>query len=334
MKKHTTIDDIAKALGVNKSTVSRAINNPSLISTEMREKIEKMCRKMNYIPNSIAKSLASSSTNSIVLLIPSFSNDVFKEVIDGVKEICDQWNYNLLISDFSYTPLEEQHIIEKYMQQNVDGFILTETFHTQKTIELLKTANIPTVEIMNIYDNPNFLANIGIDQYVAAKELIRFLVQEKHRKNIALCSSWLDSRALLRKNAWEAVLNENNLVTDRHFKMQQRTSFASGAEALIEILYRWPDTDAIFFINDDIAAGAIMECSRRDIKVGKELDIVGFNDLEFSKVLNPSLTTIATPRFEIGKMGAEILIQFLTSKQLPPQQIIELPFKFMRRQSA
>ncbi len=129
---------------------------------------------MNYIPNSIAKSLASSSTNSIVLLIPSFSNDVFKEVIDGVKEICDQWNYNLLISDFSYTPLEEQHIIEKYMQQNVDGFILTETFHTQKTIELLKTANIPTVEIMNIYDNPNFLANIGIDQYVAAKELIRF----------------------------------------------------------------------------------------------------------------------------------------------------------------
>src|SRR5699024_9405589 len=105
-------------------------------------------------------------------------------------------------------------------------------------------------------------------------------------------------------------------------------------EALIEILYRRTDTDAIFFINDDIAVGAIMECSRRDIKVGKELDIVGLNDLELSKVLKPSCTTIANPRFEMCKMGDEILIQCLTSKQLPPQQIIELPFKFMRRQSA
>lgn len=333
MRKRTTIDDIAKALGINKSTVSRAMNNPSLVSTEMREKIERMCRKMNYIPNSIAKSLASSSTNSIVLLIPSFSNDVFKEVIDGVKEICDQYNYNLLISDFSYTPLEEQRIIEKYLQQNVDGFILTETFHTQKTKDLLQMANIPAVELMNIYENPNFLANIGINQYAAAEYLIKFLIEEKQRKHIALCSSWLDSRALLRKMAWEEVLAHYQLSHDRHFTLKERTSFVSGAEALIEILYQWPDTDAIFFVNDDIAAGAIMECSRRGIKVGKDLDIVGFNDLDFAKVLNPSLTTISTPRFEIGKLGAQTLIQFL-SGQTPEHQTIELPFKFMRRQSA
>lgn len=69
-----------------------------------------------------------------------------------------------------------------------------------------------------------------------------------------------------------------------------------------------------FFINDDVAAGAIMECNRRGIKVGKELDIVGFNDLDFAKVINPSLTTIFTPRFDMGKLGAEILIQFLAGK--------------------
>ncbi|AWB53659.1 LacI family DNA-binding transcriptional regulator [Pasteurella multocida] len=333
MTKRTTIDDIAKALGVNKSTVSRAINNPSLVSNEMREKIQRMCERMNYIPNNIAKSLASSSTNSIVLLIPSFSNDVFNEVIEGVKRVCDQWNYNLLISDFSYTPLEEQRIIEKYLQQNVDGFILTETFHTQKTMDLLKIANIPTVEIMHIDSSPNFLANIGIDQYAAARYLIKFLVEEKKRKKIALCSSWLDSRACLRKTAWEDVLTECQLSTERYFRIQGKTSFTSGAESVLEILYQWPDTDAIFFINDDVAAGAIMECNRRGIKVGKELDIVGFNDLDFAKVLNPSLTTIFTPRFDMGKLGAEILIQYLAGKK-PQQHIIELPFKFMRRQSA
>ncbi|GJJ79657.1 LacI family DNA-binding transcriptional regulator [Pasteurella canis] len=333
MAKRTTIDDIAKALGINKSTVSRAINNPSLVSDEMREKITRMCDKMNYIPNNIAKSLASSSTHSIVLLIPSFSNDVFNDVIDGVKEICDKWNYNLLISDFSYTPLEEQRIIEKYLQQNVDGFILTETFHTQKTMDLLRIANIPTIEIMQIDKSPNFLANIGIDQYAAAKHLVEFLVMEKARKNIALCSSWLDSRACLRKNAWEDVLIKHHLPTERYFRIQGKTSFSSGAESVLEILYRWPDTDAIFFINDDVAAGAIMECTRRGIKIGKELDIVGFNDLDFAKVLNPSLTTIFTPRFEMGKLSAEILIQFLSGKK-PQQNIIELPFKFMRRQSA
>lgn len=333
MKKRATIDDIAKELGVNKSTVSRAINNPNLVSAEMREKVAKICKKMNYIPNSIAKSLASSSTNSIVLLIPSFSNDVFNDVIDGVKTVCDQQNYNLLISDFSYTPLEEQRIIEKYLQQNVDGFILTETLHTQQTIDLLNGANIPAVELMNIDANPHFLANIGINQYAAAEQLMRFLIQEKQRKNIVLCSAWLDSRALLRRNAWEDVLTAHQLSTDRHYKMTTKTSISAGAEALIEILFRWPETDAISCVNDDIAAGAILECSRRGIKVGKELDIVGFNDLDFAKVLNPSLTTIATPRFEIGQLGAQTLLQFLAGQPLT-QRIIELPFKFMRRQSA
>jgi len=332
MKKRTTIEDIAKILGIHKSTVSRGINNPELVSKKTYDKIQKVCKKMNYIPNNFAKSLASTSSHSIAMLIPCFSNAVFLDAIAGVTDICNQYAYNLLLGDSSYTPLGEEEVIRKYLQQNVDGFILTETFHTQDTINLLNSSNIPTIEIMDVTDTPNFLANIGVNQYKATIAIVEYLLKKKN-KHIALCSSWLDRRAMIRKQAWEECLTKNNLDITRYFNTKDKTSFASGAYSLVEILHKWPDTDAIFFINDDLAAGAIMECHRLGVKVGKDLDIVGFNDLDFADILYPSLTTLSTPRYQMGKLGAKTLIEYLNGSTIE-NPTIELDFQLKIRQSA
>jgi len=332
MNKRTTIADVAKYLSINKSTVSRALNNPKRVSTELHSKIIDACNVMNYIPNVTARTLASSSSKSIVLIIPSFTNSVFSEIISAAQNCCEEFEYNLLIGDSSYTKLGEEKVVENFLSRNVDGFIFTETEHSLSTQNMIKEANIPAVEIMDSIDKPTFDANYGVNQIDAATELTEYLVA-KGRKNIAFCSTWLDRRAMLRKKAWESVLEKHNLESHRFINTKERTSFHNGANAISDILSQWPDTDAVFFVNDDMAAGAIMECHRHDIKVGKNLDVVGFNDLDFAEVITPKLTTIRTPRIEMANIAVKTIIALIEGNKVDNLQKT-LPFELMVRESA
>jgi LacI family gluconate utilization system Gnt-I transcriptional repressor len=332
MKKRTTILDVASYLGVNKSTVSRALNNPSRVSTDVYSKVIEACQVLNYIPNLAAKTLASSSSKSIVLIIPSFTNSVFSEIISAAKECCESNGYNLLIGDSSYNKMGEEKVVANFLSRNVDGFIFTETEHSLATISMVKNSNLPAVEIMDVVKKPTFNANYGVDQYAAAAELTNYLVA-KGRKKIAFCSTWLDRRAMLRKQAWEFIMGEHNLETHRFINTNERTSFHTGANAIAEILSQWPDTDAVFFVNDDMAAGAIMQCQRYGIKVGKDLDIVGFNDLDFAEVINPRLTTIRTPRVEMANIAVTTLISLIGKMEVKSLHTT-MPYELMLRESA
>ncbi|WP_413282496.1 LacI family DNA-binding transcriptional regulator [Vibrio sp. MA40-2] len=332
MNKRTTIADVAEYLGINKSTVSRALNNPKRVSSELHSKVIDACSVLNYIPNVAAKTLASSSSKSIVLVIPSFTNSVFSEIISATKSRCEKFEYNLLIGDSSYTKLGEEKVVENFLSRNVDGFIFTETEHSLATHDMLKKTNIPAIEIMDSLEKPNFNANFGVDQIGAATALTEYLVA-KGRKKIAFCSTWLDKRALLRKTAWETVLEKHGMENHRFINTKERTSFHNGADAISDILSQWPDTDAVFFVNDDMAAGAIMQCHRHDIKVGKDLDIVGFNDLDFAEVITPRLTTIRTPRIEMADIAVRTIIALIEGKKVDCLHET-MPFELMVRESA
>lgn len=332
MNKRTTISDVANYLSINKSTVSRAINNPNRVSKELHAKIVQACQYLNYIPNLAAKTLALSSSKSILLVVQSFTNSVFTDIISATKAKCEALGYNLLIGDSEYTELGEEKIVKDFLSRNVDGFIFTETVHSQGTIDLIKKSACPAVEIMDFINEPTFDANFGVDQIEAATELTSYLIS-KGRKNIAFCSTWLDHRALLRKNAWSDCLQKANLSDHRFINIKYKTSFHSGADALSQILHNWPETDAIFFVNDDMAAGAIMQCQRHGISVGKELDIVGFNDLDYAAVINPRLTTINIPRTEMAELAVETLVNLLEGKDVHKIKQ-KIPYKLVIRESA
>ncbi|MEP3351108.1 MAG: LacI family DNA-binding transcriptional regulator [Marinomonas sp.] len=332
MKKRTTILDVANYLGVNKSTVSRALNNPDRVSSDIYDKVIEACRVLNYIPNLAAKTLALSSSKSLVLIIPSFTNSVFSEIISAAKQTCESNGYSLLIGDSSYNKMGEEKVVANFLSRNVDGFIFTETEHSLATINMIKTSGLPAVEIMDVVKKPTFNANFGVNQYDAASELTKYLIK-KGRKKIAFCSTWLDRRAMLRKKAWEAALVENGLEAHRFVNTNERTSFHTGADAISEILNLWPDTDAVFFVNDDMAGGAVMQCQRYGIQVGKELDIVGFNDLDFAEVINPRLTTIRIPRVEMAEMAVTTLIALIEQKPVETLHAT-MPYELMERESA
>lgn len=332
MAKRTTLSDIADYVGINKSTVSRALSKPDRVSEDIRLKVAEASQALNYIPNVAAKNLASASSKSIVLIVPSFTNSVFSDVIETAKEQSRLRGYQLLIGDSAYTTLGEEKAIEHYLQHNVDGFILTETSHSNKTISLLTNSGVPVVEIMDVIEQPTFDANFGIDQSAAAEEITTHLIN-KGCRNIAFCSSWLDKRANLRKVSWEKTMASHNLENERIINLRSKTSFKSGADALEDILTQWPDTDAIFFVNDDLAAGAIMHSHRLGIKPGKDIDIVGFNDLDFSSVVSPTLSTVQVPRVEMTATATETLLNLVENK--PTASLHQcFPYKLVLRESS
>lgn len=332
MKKRITIQDIANYLGIDKSTVSRALAGSPRVKPETLKKVRLACEQLNYIPNQTAKTLASSRSNSLVLLIPSLSNEIFADIVLGAKQQCAAAGYTLLIGDTAYSPLEEESLVRQYLQQNVAGFVLTETTHSDNTLRLLREAELPVIEIMDCSQPANFNQTIGIDNDQAARQVTEYLIK-KGRTKIAFCSCFLDNRAAIRRHAWAETLQQHDLPSDRTLTLTGLTSFSNGAESIIEIIRRWPDTDAVVYINDDLAAGAALEATRRGLVVGKDIDLFGFNDLEYARHLIPDISSVRTPRAEMGALAFSNLIQILHGAPLQAQRI-KLDYELILRSSA
>jgi LacI family gluconate utilization system Gnt-I transcriptional repressor len=330
-KTRTKISDVADYLGVHKTTVSRALNNSSGISKSLAQKIKQAARELNYIPNRAAQSLSADSNRTIALLLPSFGNNVFNDVMLGVKAVADKMNYSLMIGDSTYTELGEERIVESYIQQAVSGFILTSTRHTQETRKMLLATGTPVAEIMDISSEP-FDINYGVNNELAAKEMTQYLIN-KGRRNIAFCSLFLDWRALLRKQGWSSALYEAGLSSELCIASRAEPSFQAGAELLSEALHKWPDLDALFFVSDELAAGAVMECNRRGIKPGRDINICGFNDLSFARSIYPSLTTVSVPRRKMAEMATASLIALIEGEEVEKTNTI-LPFELKIRETA
>ncbi|MGV2986643.1 LacI family DNA-binding transcriptional regulator [Vibrio sp. E150_011] len=331
-KKRVTIGDIAKYIGVDKSTVSRALSGSSKVKKETVLKVQRACKDLKYVPNDAARALASSESKSLVLLVPSLSNEIFSDIVTGAKKVCTEKGYTLLIGDTGYSPMEEESLIKHYLQQNVAGFVLTENTHTDESVSLLDQFAKPVIEIMDCTKPPNFNQVIGINNDTATRDVIRYLVG-KGRKNIAFCSCFLDDRASIRKTAMQSELKLAGLPFDKVLTMTGATSLKVGQRSIIEIVRKWPDVDAIMYINDDLASGASMEATRRGLEVGEQIDIFGFNDLEYASHFIPSLSSVRTPRMEMGELAFCNLIEILNGQgEMSP--LIELKHELILRDSA
>ncbi|RCU49198.1 MULTISPECIES: LacI family DNA-binding transcriptional regulator [Corallincola] len=326
-----TLADIAAKVGVSKITVSRAIRTPDKVSESLRLKIQRCIDEQGYIPNRAAGALASSHSQTIALLVPSFSNTVFTEVVKGVDEVMLSEGYQVLIGHSGYSTLEEERLIETFLQYAVDGVILSGSQHTERARRMLTQANIPVVEMMELADNP-LGVSVGFDQVQAGKAVTEYLIGKGH-KTIGFAGARMDHRAQQRLRGWREAMWQAGLSDDLLITSQAPSSYAMGANLLAEFVQRWPDLDALFLCNDDLAAGALFECQRRNIRVPHDLAVIGFNDLPIAASTAPSLTTVATPRYEVGVRSAKELLRMLNEEEVSESRI-DLGFEVKARESA
>lgn len=322
-KKRPTLQDVADHLGITKMTVSRYLRNPQLVAENTRQKIAQAIELFGYIPNRVPDILSNSKSRAIGVLLPSFTNHVFADVLKGIESVTDAAGYQTMLAHYGYSEHKEEQRIESLLSYNVDGLILSENHHTPRTLKMLEVANIPVIEIMDTHEL-GLQQTIGFDNVVAAQTMIDTMIA-RGCQNIVYFSAQMDKRTTLKMKGYELAMKKHRLKP-RFIATEESSSFTLGGQQLRLALDKYPQMDGIFCTNDDLAIGALFECQRLGIQVPEQIAIAGFHGHDVGRSITPRLASVITPRFEIGKVAAEQLLHRLT--QQPPQShLIDLGYQ-------
>lgn len=326
-----TLSDVAAQAGVSEVTASRALRRPEMVSPELRARVETAARSLAYVPNQLASALASSRTGQIGVIVPSLTNGVFNEYLQALHEVFIPAGFQVLVLDSQYMPGREEKAITAMLGRFPEAIILAGIDQTAHARRALRQAGIPVVQTMELTDRPLDI-NIAFSQDAAAYAAARYLFQLGHVA-VSHMAAPLDSRSRTRIAGYlRAVADagaEPSVVS-----VDQPSSIALGARLLDDLLQRRPTTTAVFCGNDNLALGALFECQRRGIAVPGDLSLIGFNDLEVASSAYPALTTVATPRYEMARHGAEVILEIVRgSGQRPANRQVDLGFRIVERES-
>ncbi|MHA6689876.1 LacI family DNA-binding transcriptional regulator [Devosia sp. A449] len=324
------IEEVARLAGVSPITVSRALNTPDKVNETTRAAVLKAVEDAGYIPNRLAGSLASNRSKTVGVIVPTVTNSIFADKIRGLNDVLSQAGYQILLGQSGYSLDAEADLLSALLAQSPSGVVLTGSAHSRRTHAMLERRGVPVVETWTVDDSAIDM-QVGFSNEAAAFAAVTHLVETGYRK-LALVSAPVlnNDRALGRRKGFRDAV--------AHFGLGQPTleyevefSLRNGAKALQHVLESQPQTDAIFFANDILAAGGLLECRRQGIDVPTRLGIVGFDDLEIAAEMVPSLTTVAVPRYEIGANAARILLARLNGEQIEPRTVLD--FRIVARQS-
>ncbi|MFC3117141.1 HTH-type transcriptional regulator GntR [Cellvibrio fontiphilus] len=327
-----TLVDVARIAAVSPITVSRVINQPEKVSDAVKLKVQKAIDELGYIPNQHASSLASARSGIIGVAIPSLSNVVFTDVLRGIYKVMGAAGYKVLLVDTHYSPLEEEKMVRTLLSQSPEGLIITGGDQTPACDQLLRKSRIPTVQIMELLSNPIDM-NIGFSHHLAGADVVAHLLGKGYSR-IGFIGARMDPRVQQRIRGYTQALSERNLFEPSLVATSPEPSSIALGGALFKSLIAANEgrIDAVFCANDDLALGALFEAQRMNIAIPKQLAICGFNDIEAAAFVNPSLTSVAVGRYEMGVKAAELIIQSL-NQQPPEHTQIDMGFVIKQRDS-
>lgn len=322
-KRRPTLQDIADQVGATKMTVSRGLRDPETVSEKLRERIFAVAEELGYIPNRGPDILSKSTSRAIGVLLPSLTNQVFADVIKGIESVTEPANYHLMLSHYGYSTEMEERSLASLLSYNVDGVILSESQHTPRTQRMLETAGIPTVEIMDTRTGPIHQA-IGFDNVKAAYDMVSEMIR-RGRRHILYLAVRLDARTLQRQEGYQQAMEEHGLepVT---LRSTSRSSYTVGATLMGEVLEQYPQADALFCTNDDVAIGAYFECLRRGVEVPRTMAIAGFHGHDVGQVMAPRLASVITPREAVGERAAKEMLGRIRGQTMD-EAVIDLGYR-------
>ncbi len=331
--RRATLSDVAAHAGVSTVTVSRALRQPQMVSADLRQRVTSAIEALAYVPNQLASALASSRTGTIGVLIPSLTNGVFADYLKALHDAFLPAGFQVLVLNWRYEPEEEARAVATMLGQHPEAMILAGIDQNDPVRRMLELARIPIVQTMELTDNPIDI-NIGFSQHQAAYAATRHLLDLGHRRIGHLCAR-LDARARRRIGGFRRAMEEASIDPSACVAASpQPSTFALGARLFAELLARTPDLEAVFASNDDLALGTLFECHRRGMRVPEDMAIIGFNDLEICACCCPTLSSVATPRYEMGRQAAAIVTRIVRGDgERPDNPVIDLGFAVCGRDS-
>jgi LacI family gluconate utilization system Gnt-I transcriptional repressor len=326
-----TLNEVARLAAVSPITASRALRGVTTVAPELAEKVRAAAQELGYVANPAARALASSQSQTVVVLVPSLSNQLFIETLEAIQNVLRTRGLEVLIGNYHYSPVEEENLLRTYLANRPRGMLLTGFDHTPALRQFLAASGVPCVHMMEL-DTERGAYCVGFSQEQAGAEAARHLLG-RGRKRLAYIAAQLDPRALQRGQGFRRVLEEKGIYDPAlQVASPLPSSIALGSELFMNLLERHPDVDGVFFCNDDLAQGAALEALRHGIGIPQRVSLIGFNDLPGSAHMVPRLTSIRTPREAVGQRAAQLLLGLIDGVAQQPQ--VDLGFELVVRESS
>lgn len=329
-----TMDDIAKRVGVSKTTVSRILNQKDVqVSAETRQKVLDAVRELDYHPNELARGLKMSETNVIGIILSNLRNPFWSMVLDGVEEACNQMGYHLMICNSGEDGDLEKEYIKGLQRRRVDGIIINPTVQNRELFTEMVDQGFPLI-LINRKLHGLHASTVAMDNVQGASLAVEHLLR-LGRRRIALItydstgiSTWTE-----RIQGYKETLLRHGYGEESFIIQSVKQVDGAAVPAVVEMLRGAQRPDAIFSTNNLLTL-EIMEALREvDVRVPEDIALVGYDETVWAKHMNPPLTTVSQPARDMGKIAVETLIETIKSKRVYPRTIVLPPELIIRRSS-
>ncbi|NMC14344.1 MAG: LacI family transcriptional regulator [Chloroflexi bacterium] len=307
--KRVTITDVAKQAGVSKSTVSHVLNQTRFVEEETRQKVLTAVENLGYRPSNIARSLVSKRTKTAGLLVSDVGNPFYHEVIHGVEEVALANGYSIFLCNTRYDLNLGGEFIRSLIEKSVDGVLFMSSSMSIEMVEEVVNNQIQAVVLdWGIPQVDDLATTIRINFAEGIRQAVRYLVELGHT-HIAHVSGPLNLwTAQTRRDIFLAALMENGLEPDQAMIFEGNLRIDGGRLAFDQLIHASPRPTAVFTANDLTALGMIWAARNYGLLLPEQLSIIGLDNIELASEINPTLTTVALPRNEIGKLAMQLLL--------------------------
>lgn len=331
-----TIKDIARKLGVSISTVSRSLRNFPDVNPETKQKVLDMAEKLDYEPNAIATSLVKKKTNTLGIIIPSFSIYYYTAAISGIQETAAKAGYNMMVCHSHESYAAEVNNVMALTSARVDGMIVSITKETQNLehFRQVQRKGIPLVFFNRVAEELEAPC-VVVDDYDGAFQAVEHLILTGSKRIAHIAGPRSLQLTRNRLTGYLDALKKHDLSVDESLITHADFSIDKGRECAKHLLNLANPPDAIFSVNDSSAFGAMAQVKAQGLRIPKDVAIVGFTNEPLTELVEPALTTVAQPVYELGKIAAELfLIRTLTDPKSYVPETRVLKTKLIIRDSS
>jgi len=326
-----TITDIASLCGVSIATVSRVLNKDPRVAAQTREKVLKVIREHGFVPNTTGRQLRTSQSNKILVMLPTFSNQFYSTIVEGIEDQADKMGYQVVVAMTMLSKDMELKYLDMLRTKQVDGCInFFSTFSSDEISEI--AARYPYIQACE----PTLGAKVSsvvIDNRMALHSACRDFIADGHRRIAYLSGDYYKFSEQSREQGYKDALQEAGIEFDPDMLLKTKYRYRDGTQACEHLFALQSPPTAVLSASDILAIGAVKELISRGKKVGDEVRVMGFDNSSITKYYNPSISTIAQPRYEIGTTAFDLLREKIENLKSPIKKTI-LPYEIIHRQSS
>lgn len=310
-----TINDVATKAGVSTATASRALNGKSTVDPKLAERVLLAAAELGYQPNGPARNLRRQETAVLALIISDVENPFFTSIARGVEDVAQAVGYSVVLCNSDENPEKERRYIDVAIQERAAGIVLSPT-GTTTNVDLLAARRTPLVAVDRpLPDAPADM--VLVDTRSAAKEATAHLISQGYSQIGCITGPSGIQTADDRLAGYKDALRASQRRTSA--KLTRRAEYrADGAyEAAIDLLSSQDRPDALLVANSTMAIGVLEALSKLDLRLGTDVGVVAFDDAPWAPLVNPPLSVVSQPAYDIGKVAAQLLMARITDSSLP-----------------